>query len=95
MGRQVVAALRHMHERARLVHRDVKPANFLLSSDARTLKICDFGIAEPIADAASGCIAPQYCWRWQSALLCIMPCTLRWNNCRPMPYTHVSPCCAL
>jgi eukaryotic-like serine/threonine-protein kinase len=40
---QACAGLEHAH-RARLIHRDVKPANLLLTTDG-TLKIADFGIA--------------------------------------------------
>jgi eukaryotic-like serine/threonine-protein kinase len=40
---QACAGLEHAH-RAGLIHRDVKPANLLLTSDG-TLKIADFGIA--------------------------------------------------
>lgn len=50
----VASALDHAHDRG-LLHRDVKPANLLLSnpdSDGqRRIYLADFGIARPIADA--------------------------------------------
>jgi serine/threonine-protein kinase len=43
LGLQACAGLEHAH-RAGLIHRDVKPANLLVTADG-TLKIADFGIA--------------------------------------------------
>ncbi len=43
LGLQACAGLEHAH-RAGLIHRDVKPANLLITGDG-TLKIADFGIA--------------------------------------------------
>lgn len=43
LGLQACAGLEHAH-RAGLIHRDVKPANLLVTGDG-TLKIADFGIA--------------------------------------------------
>jgi serine/threonine protein kinase len=40
---QMLLALEHIHSKA-IVHRDVKPANFLVSREG-TIKICDFGLA--------------------------------------------------
>ncbi len=51
MVRDVCKALQHGHEKG-LVHRDVKPANVLLSTD-KTLKLADFGLARQAREDSS------------------------------------------
>jgi serine/threonine protein kinase len=36
-----------------VLHRDLKPGNVLLSEDLRTIKLCDFGSARALAEAAT------------------------------------------
>ena len=43
--KQICDGLSHAHE-CGVIHRDLKPDNFLLSADWRTIKIADFGVAK-------------------------------------------------
>lgn len=49
---QVAEALAYAHSK-RVIHRDIKPNNILLSADHRVLKIADFGVAKMTHDEAS------------------------------------------
>ncbi|MFO0811424.1 MAG: serine/threonine-protein kinase [Gemmataceae bacterium] len=49
VARQVVAALKHAHDRG-VIHRDLKPANLIVAHDAEaTVKLTDFGVAKLFA----------------------------------------------
>eukprot|EP00937_MAST-01D_sp_MAST-1D-sp2_P001753 g1753.t1 len=48
---QIGAGLHHMHVECRMIHRDLKPHNLLLTSDGGSIKIADLGMA--CADATS------------------------------------------
>ncbi|HHQ49621.1 MAG TPA: serine/threonine protein kinase, partial [Acidobacteria bacterium] len=48
IGVQIASALAHLHARG-IVHRDVKPANILLTAGGDA-KLCDMGLARPMAN---------------------------------------------
>jgi hypothetical protein len=49
---QLCAALAYAHGDARVVHRDLKPTNVMLTAEGR-LKVADFGVARSMADSIS------------------------------------------
>lgn len=49
---QLCAALDYAHTEARVVHRDLKPTNVMLTHDGR-LKVADFGVARSMTDSIS------------------------------------------
>eukprot|EP00435_Cladocopium_sp_Y103_P033833 s4114_g8.t1 len=46
---QLQAAIEILHCQARLLHLDIKPANILWCPHQKVLKLCDFGMAEPVS----------------------------------------------
>ncbi|HSF25016.1 MAG TPA: serine/threonine protein kinase [Blastocatellia bacterium] len=61
---QVAEALAYAHSQ-RVIHRDIKPNNLLLSGDSRVVKIADFGVAKMTQDdsveitrVGTNCFAP-------------------------------------
>ena len=52
-GIEVCRALDYAHRRMGMVHRDVTPRNVMVDEEGQ-IKVIDFGIAQPVATAASG-----------------------------------------
>jgi tRNA A-37 threonylcarbamoyl transferase component Bud32 len=52
-GIEVCRALDYAHRRMGVVHRDVTPRNVMVDEEGQ-IKVIDFGIAQPVATAASG-----------------------------------------
>ena len=44
---QLEAAICVLHDEAKLLHLDIKPANILWCGELRELRLCDFGMSEP------------------------------------------------
>lgn len=42
--RQMLLGIAHVHS-CKIIHRDIKPDNFLIGADGVTLKLCDFGLS--------------------------------------------------
>lgn len=54
---QVLNGLDHLHRRLRVVHRDVKPSNLLVSrrGDDVTVKLSDFGVSSELTSSVAVC----------------------------------------
>lgn len=73
MASQLISGIAYMHSKI-ISHRDIKPANILLSFDGRTgkptVKICDFGFAQYLANSILSTPetytpwyrSPEICW---------------------------------
>jgi len=48
----VVSALNYLHKKLKVIHRDVKPSNILVSSSGK-VKMCDFGISGYLVDSVA------------------------------------------
>jgi len=48
----VVSALHYLHTKLKVIHRDVKPSNILISSSGK-VKMCDFGISGYLVDSVA------------------------------------------
>ena len=48
----VVSALHYLHTKLRVIHRDVKPSNILMSTNGK-VKMCDFGISGYLVDSVA------------------------------------------
>lgn len=48
----VVSALHYLHTRLKVIHRDVKPSNILISRSGK-VKMCDFGISGYLVDSVA------------------------------------------
>ena len=57
-AQQILAALEYLHE-VGFTHRDVKPANFALGIDERTIFMLDFGLARRYKDVSGQLVPPR------------------------------------
>jgi serine/threonine protein kinase len=97
IGREIALGLQAAHARG-LIHRDIKPANIWLEQGSDRVKILDFGLARPAADAqltqAGACSARPRTWRpsrpragrWTAAATCSASaaCSTAWPRARPL-----------
>ena len=59
---QIISAIKFLHDK-KIVHRDMKPKNVLLSNNKKTIKLCDFGFAKqinPLKRITTVCGSPLY-----------------------------------
>src|SRR3972149_8061971 len=60
--KQIVSGLKHLYD-MKIMHRDIKPKNILLTNDYKTIKIIDFGLSKKIENDdlfTTICGSPMY-----------------------------------
>ena len=78
----VVSALHYLHTKLKVIHRDVKPSNILVSVSGK-VKMCDFGISGYLVDS----VAKETIKLWKKVLihLNLNRVYILWTNYLPSP----------